>query len=114
MFLAFDFPIPFTTMGRRSISNVPAQALTLMNNPLVVELSNHWARQILAEPGMSSSQRITRMFETAFARPPTDIELADALHFLEEQSREYGRADHMRAWSDLCHVLLNVKEFIFY
>jgi hypothetical protein len=114
MFLAFDFPIPFTTMGRRSVSNVPAQALTLMNNPLVVELSNHWAKQILAEPDMTSSQRIKKMFETAFARPPSDTELADALHFLEEQSQEYGRAHDVRAWSDLCHVLLNVKEFIFY
>src|SRR5262249_14703341 len=27
MFLAFDYPIPFTTMGKRSVSNVPAQAL---------------------------------------------------------------------------------------
>jgi hypothetical protein len=114
MFLAFDFPIPFTTMGRRSVSNVPAQALTLMNNPLVVELSNHWAKRILAERDTTSSQRIKKMFETAFARPPSDTELADALHFLEEQSREYGRADDVRAWSDLCHVLLNVKEFIFY
>ncbi len=114
MFLAFDFPIPFTTIGRRSVSNVPAQALTLMNNPLVVEQSNHWARQILAEPDRTTSQRITRMFESAFARPPNDLELADALHFLEEQNRQYGRADHVRAWSDLCHVLLNVKEFIFY
>jgi hypothetical protein len=114
MFLAFDFPIPFTTMGRRSVSNVPAQALTLMNNPLVVEQSNHWARQILAEPDMTASQRIKKMFATAFARPPSVTELADALHFLEEQSREYGRADDVRAWSDLCHVLLNVKEFIFY
>jgi hypothetical protein len=32
MFLAFDYPIPFTTIGRRSVSNVPAQALTMMNN----------------------------------------------------------------------------------
>ena len=37
MFLAFDMPVPFSTMGRRNVSNVPAQALTLMNDPLVVE-----------------------------------------------------------------------------
>src|ERR1700756_4391774 len=37
MLLAFDYPIPFSTNGRRSVSNVPAQALSLMNNPFVLE-----------------------------------------------------------------------------
>src|SRR5205823_2122189 len=37
MFLAFDYPIPFTTIGRRTSSNVPAQALAMMNNPFVIE-----------------------------------------------------------------------------
>ena len=37
--LAFDTPVPFSTMGRRNISNVPAQALILLNDPLVVQLS---------------------------------------------------------------------------
>ena len=34
-FQAFDAPIPFTAFGRRSVSNVPAQALALMNDPFV-------------------------------------------------------------------------------
>ena len=33
MMLAFDMPIPFTTIGRRNRSNVPAQSLLLMNDP---------------------------------------------------------------------------------
>jgi hypothetical protein len=35
MFVAFDRPEPFSTMGRRNITNVPAQALYPMNDPLV-------------------------------------------------------------------------------
>ena len=35
--LTFDMPSPFNTMGRRSVSNVPAQALTMMNDPFVLE-----------------------------------------------------------------------------
>jgi hypothetical protein len=35
MMLAFDAPQPFNTMGRRAASNVPAQALILMNDPFV-------------------------------------------------------------------------------
>jgi cytochrome c553 len=113
MFLAFDYPIPFTTMGRRSVSNVPAQALTLMNNPLVVQQAERWARRALAEPARSPAERVTGLYVTAFGRPPAEDELRDALAFLEEQGKGYGRAEDPRAWADLCHVLINVKEFIF-
>jgi hypothetical protein len=113
MFLDFDFPIPFTTMGRRSVSNVPAQALTLMNNPFVVGEAQRWAKRVLADTDRTPQQRIEAMYVAAFGRPPSDVELKDALTFLEEQCKDYGKADDPRAWSDLCHVLMNVKEFIF-
>ena len=35
LFLAFDYPATMTAAGRRGTSNVPAQALTLLNNPFV-------------------------------------------------------------------------------
>ena len=44
MMLAFDMPIPFSTIGRRSVSNVPAQALILMNDPFVVEQAKRVGR----------------------------------------------------------------------
>src|SRR5213078_908984 len=44
MMLAFDTPIPFTTIGRRNVSNVPAQALILMNDPFVVAQAKRWAQ----------------------------------------------------------------------
>ena len=58
------------------------------------------------------------MYETAFARPPTDRELADAMRFLHEQARDQGLSPDAavadpRVWADLAHVLVNVKEFIF-
>jgi hypothetical protein len=113
MFLAFDYPIPFTTIGRRSVSNVPSQALTLMNNPFVVQQAERWAKRVLAEPHQGAAQRITAMDEGGFGRPPTGAELAQALRFLEEQGQEYGRVEDPRAWADLAHVLINVKDFIF-
>jgi hypothetical protein len=103
--------VPFTTIGRRNQSNVPAQALTLLNNPLVIQEARLWAKRELAEPGRAPAQRVTRMYVRAFGREPMPEELADALEFLKEQGREYGAEDD-RAWADLAHVLFNVKEFI--
>jgi hypothetical protein len=113
MFLAFDYPIPFTTIGRRSVSNVPAQALTMMNNPFVLQQAETWAKRVLADKGLTPKERIGKMYVTAFGRPPTETESTEALAFLEEQGKQYGRANDPRAWTDLCHVLMNVKEFIF-
>ena len=54
-FLAFDYPVPFTCIGRRATSNVPAQALAMMNNPFI---------QQQAEVGRSACSPIPR-------QPPT-------------------------------------------
>jgi hypothetical protein len=113
LFLAFDYPVPFTTMGRRTVSNVPAQALTLMNDPFVLQQAQVWADRVLAKPGLTPRDRVVSMYQTIFGRPPAKEELAAALAFLVDQSRRYGAADSPSAWRDLCHVLFNVKEFIF-
>jgi hypothetical protein len=115
MMLAFDTPIPATTVGKRAVSNVPAQALILMNDPFVIEQARIWARNTQhGAPGMPSDQ-ITRLYLAAYGRPPTAQELAAALGFLDEQSRSFqtGADQTERAWADLCHVIFNTKEFIF-
>lgn len=117
MMLAFDTPIPFSSVGRRNVSNVPAQALILMNDPFVVQQSQIWSKRLLTEEA-TSEQRVKRMYEAAFARIPEGQEIEDAIAFLDQQGRELGldsdaaRSDQ-RVWADLCHVILNVKEFIF-
>ncbi len=56
MMRAFDTPVPFTTIGRRTVSNVPAQSLILMNDPFVIGQAQAWARRVLAgPPGLPSS-----------------------------------------------------------
>jgi cytochrome c553 len=112
MMLAFDMPIPFTTMGRRNVSNVPAQALILMNDPFIVEQTRVWAKRLAAvnEP----PERVRQMYLAAFARPPVEVELKDALAFVAAQSQALGTAPtDERVWADLGHVLFNVKEFIY-
>jgi hypothetical protein len=118
MMLAFDAPIPFSTMGARNVSNVPAQALILMNDPFVVQQAELWAKRVLAEPSASPEQRIAAMYQQAYGRPASSDEIAAALEFLHSQAREHGLPSEaitsdVRLWTDLAHVLVNAKEFIF-
>ena len=104
---AFDFPTPFTCIGRRSVSNVPAQALALMNGPFVRQQAEVWAERVLRElPSATAEQRIQWLYEVGFGRAATAAELSDAKAFV-------GDSTDKITWADLCHVLLNVKEFIF-
>jgi hypothetical protein len=115
---AFDMPVPFQAMGRRNVTNVPAQALVLMNDPFVAEQAAVWARQVLADESPGPEPRIARMYREAFAREPTAEEAAAALDFLAAQTASHGGsfATDPRlevAWADLAHALFNTKEFIF-
>ena len=116
--LAFDMPVPFNPIGRRNISNVPSQALILMNDPFVIQQSQHWARQVLQDSETTPTERIARLYATAFTREAAPEEVDAALDFLRRQSAAHGMGDEgwrsdERPWADLCHVLWNVKEFIF-
>jgi Protein of unknown function (DUF1549)/Protein of unknown function (DUF1553)/Planctomycete cytochrome C len=112
MMLAFDAPIPFNTVGRRNLSNVPAQALTLMNDPFVTSQAAAWAKRLPAEP---AEARVRRLFETAFGRPPSDGETAKMTAFASAQAERLGAGDASdpRVWADVCHVLFNLKEFVY-
>jgi hypothetical protein len=88
-FLAFDFPLPSSTVGRRSTSNVPAQALALLNDPFVAQEAERWAERELAAGG-GEGALVERMFVRALARPPTEAERADMLAFLVAQRAAYA------------------------
>jgi hypothetical protein len=142
MMLAFDTPLPASTVGRRNVSNVPAQALILMNDPFVAEQAKHWAERLRSanEARVSASggrespddvadqaatkhkadadafERVERLYQEAFARPPSETELDAAVEFVQQQAAQHGDSkwrQSMAAWADLCHVLFNAKEFTF-
>lgn len=118
MMLAFDAPAPATTVGRRTVSNVPAQALIMMNDPFVVQQAKRWAETLLKDSNQTVEQRLTKIYATAFGRAMTAKEKIEALEFLKQQGAEYGLASESwqqdaRVWADYCHVIFNVKEFVF-
>lgn len=105
MMLAFDTPIPFNTMGKRASSNVPAQALILMNDPFVQQQAELWAKKV-GEQVPETPARISVLYRMAFAREPLPAEVAAAQEFL-------GDKPDAKSWSDLAHALVTTKEFIF-
>ncbi len=118
MMLAFDMPVPFSTFGRRNVTNVPAQSLTLMNDAFVVAQAEFWATQMLEQKQLTPTQKIRRMYQQAFGREPLNDELKAGITFLHNQAEAYGITDpnpldDKRVWTDLCHALFNLKEFIY-
>jgi hypothetical protein len=117
--VGFNLPDLKLPTGRRDVTNVPAQALALLNDPLVLQLAEHWGTQVVGDDAAGPEERVRRMFARATSRQPQDHELhrwtAAVVAFSE--SNESPGADIMkdeRAWSDLAHVFFNMKEFIYY
>ena len=115
MMLAYDTPSPFSTMGRRNVSNVPAQALIMMNDPFVIQQAELWGKRVLTESGLQTNEdRIRWMYESALGRLPTSEELQTAREFIEQQTNSNSsETDQARIWSELGHVIFNLKEFIY-
>ena len=101
--LAFDQPIPFSSFGRRNLTNIPAQALAMMNDPFVHLQASRLAEQVLA---LAESERLTRAYLQTLGRLPNSQERAAAVEFL-------GPQPDPQAWADFCHALFNHKEFLF-
>jgi hypothetical protein len=102
---AFDAPKPFTTLGRRDSTTVPAQSLMLLNDPAILQLAKRWSEAVRAKiPGADA--RIQTMFVSALGRPPSEAEKAKAMSFL-------GAAGDPENLTPLAHALFNLKEFIY-
>lgn len=108
--LSFDMPVPFSAFGRRNISNVPAQSLTLMNDPFVLQQAEKWAEEIVQEEG-EFEEKIHGIYLKAFARSPREEDLAQAKLFFEELGSQ--AAPSLNDWTTYCHTIFNMKEFIF-
>ena len=120
MFLAFDYPLPISTIGKRSVSTVPSQSLIMMNNEFVALEAGEWSRRILARE--SETRRcVGQMYLAAFGRAPEEWELAGIERFLDEQRASYlalggsksAEEVNRNVWADLGHVLFNSTEFIY-
>lgn len=120
MMVTFDRPIPFSTFGKRNVSNVPAQSLIMMNDPFVLQQAEEMAC-LVTSGNMTTDKRIETIYKRAFARPPTLKEKTDAKLFLQTLASQYKVNEHdenailsnLDIWRDYCHIIFNSKEFIY-
>jgi hypothetical protein len=98
MFEVFDLPDQNVSCGRRNVSTVPTQALTLLNNEFVLGQAALFANRLReAAPG-DAARQAELAFEIALGRPPED----------DERAALAGRPI-----DDVAHVLFNLNEFVY-
>ena len=110
----FNFPNPKLPNGKRDVTDVPAQALTLLNDPFVVAAAKHWAEQLVLDRERTPGPRIRRMFQRAFGRTPVPDERRRWQQAIAGFSTTGDLMADQSAWAQAAHTLFNTKEFIYY
>ncbi len=131
--LAFDAPSREECAADRNRSNIPQQALVLLNDPSYVEAARALATRILQECHADPNARITWAWREALARAPQADELATVRALFDKHLSEYGRdpaaagklisvgtlplprgvtASELAAWTSVARVILNLHETI--
>ncbi len=114
LFDLFDFPSPSLVSGRRSVTNVPAQALYLRNSKFVAEQTQHAAKRLLAaKQATDDSQRVELATRWALGRAASPDELAGALKLVEQirAVKREGADRNVDAWAAWFHTLFTTAEF---
>ncbi|MFN7140293.1 MAG: DUF1553 domain-containing protein, partial [Limisphaerales bacterium] len=131
-FINFDATERTACVVKRSRSNTPLQALTLLNDPVYVEAAAALARRTLEEkPSVAVLERMKYMFFVCLGRNPTELELK-TLHQLYREQHDAARNDaasaqkllsgqelptgvalpEFAAWHAVAWALLNLNETI--
>ena len=113
MLMAFDKPTPFSTIGKRTVSNSPAQPLIMLNNPFVHKQASIWADALLKSEVANPSDLVDLAYKQAFGREPEPWESAAAVEFINSEKELHGVSSMRETLKEFCHTLFNVKEFVF-
>lgn len=117
-FLAiFNQPLPKQTVGRRDVTNVPDQALAMLNDPFVVEIARQWSQRLMNDGATCAQQRAASMIQAALSRPARPDE-TEALARLVQQVAEQRQCSNdlltqSAVWQDAAHAVFNLKEFLY-
>jgi hypothetical protein len=117
---AFDRPDAQQACGRRDQTTVAPQALSLLNDPFVRARSVEMAGRLIAEGG-DDERSVSRGFELALSRMPSESERSAAVEFLKQQtdrrhSRDSGKPAaevRLAVIADFCQALFSANEFLY-
>jgi len=98
----FDEADMNVSFGARNVSTVPTQALTLLNNPFVLNQAKLFAERLQKEAGPDVAKQVTMAYQLALTRPPTEKEMAAATNVVRSGSL-----------TDFTHVMFNLSEFLY-
>ncbi|MCS7016270.1 MAG: PSD1 and planctomycete cytochrome C domain-containing protein [Gemmatales bacterium] len=118
MLSLFDMPVATSPRGARASSITPAQALFLLNSPLVLTSADALAQQCLRPSDGNDAARLEQLYLRLYSRPPSPAEQQRALAFLaaltERLCQEGVESQQARrtSWMRLCHTLLLANEFL--
>ncbi|MEW4527671.1 DUF1553 domain-containing protein [Maioricimonas sp. JC845] len=104
---AFDFADPDFVTGKRSTTTVPAQALLMLNSPLVRERAAETAERLLAGEAADGYERVDAAYRLILIRGAEPHEIERALAFVERDTSEAGR----EAWTQFVQALFATTEF---
>ena len=126
----FDFAEPSLVTGARETTNVPSQALFLLNSSFAITQAQKFAERVLtAYPGgptrgvtANLDQRVTAAYWTAFGRGPTAGERQAASAFFSRFPSNWSKGDKSApglpdasdakaAWTSFCRALFASAEF---
>jgi hypothetical protein len=108
----FDFAEPSLVTGDRETTNVPVQALYLMNSPFVQTRATGLADRLLREAA-SDEERIRRAFVLCLSRPPDAEEMKLAAAFFQRKADVSGdeASRERQLLAAYCQALLATAEF---
>jgi hypothetical protein len=121
----FDAPSGEACTARREVSNSALQALTMLNDAVLVEAAQSLAKRAAVHEG-DTADRAGYLFRLCLVRPPTAGEVTTITKFYDAQRARFEKdpkgaataagaaldAPERAAWAATARALLNLDEFI--
>jgi hypothetical protein len=122
----FDAPSGEVCLARREVTNSALQALTMLNDVVLLEAARGIASRAIAHEG-PVDDRVAYLFELCLVRPPSADETAAVSKFYKTQQARFatdtkraeavagtgkGEVAERAAWTATARAILNLDEFI--
>ena len=129
--IAFDAPSREECTCERPKSNIPQQALALLNDPEFVEAARVFAQHTIEKGGAGDDARIRWAFEQTAGRQPRPAEMQVLISILQKHRQDFAqkpeeakkllavgdaplpkeiKQEELAAWTSVCRVILNLHE----